>query len=76
MFKASQGSDVGSIPIACSITPFVDAVEFTGSLPPKFRIRTEFWTQLDADSGRNGHLGRDDSGVFRLMSAYRVYQRG
>jgi hypothetical protein len=31
--------DVGSIPIARSINP-IDAVEFTGFLPPKFPIRT------------------------------------
>jgi hypothetical protein len=30
---------MGSIPIACSINP-VDAVEFTGFLPPKFTIKT------------------------------------
>ena len=33
----------------------------------------EFWTQLDADSDRSGHLGRDDSGIFHF-SDYGVYQ--
>jgi hypothetical protein len=32
----------------------------------KFPIKTEFWTQLDADSGRSGHLGRDDSGILHF----------
>jgi len=30
--------------------------------------KPEFWTQLDADSDRNGHLGRDDSGVLHLIT--------
>ena len=63
--QASQGSDVGSIPIARSINP-VDAVEFTGFPPRKSLQKAEFWTQLDADSGRSGHLGRDDSGIFHF----------
>jgi hypothetical protein len=51
----------------------VDAVEFTGFPPPKFPTKTEFWTQLDADSGRSGHLGRDDPGIFHFSdSALRV----
>jgi hypothetical protein len=28
--------------------------------------KPEFWTQLDADSGRSGHLGRDELGAFHL----------
>ena len=50
----------------------VDAVEFTGFPPPKFPIKPEFWTQLDADSVRNGLLGRDDSGICHF-SDYRVW---
>jgi hypothetical protein len=36
-------------------------------------LKAEFWTQLDADSGRSGHLGRDDSGIFHF-SDYAVNQ--
>jgi hypothetical protein len=51
----SQASDVGSIPIARSITP-VDAVGFTGFQLPRIAIKTGV---LDAD-------GRD----FRLLRAF------
>jgi hypothetical protein len=54
-----------SIPIARSINP-VDAVEFTGFPTPEFPPKSVFWTQMDADSGRGGHLGRDDSGIFHF----------
>ena len=36
------------------------------SQPQNSLQKPVFWTQMDADSGRGGHLGRDDSGIFHF----------
>jgi len=63
MFKTSQASDVGSIPIARSINP-VDAVGFTGFHPQNRPIKSAI---LDA-------VGRGFSGLRIQLDATLVIQ--